>query len=84
MIVKDHIECIDGFRISIQASEYHYCTPRFDNAAFYTHYELGFPNKKDKLIAVYAEDKSNLKDTVYPYVPTDIIYKLIKKHGGLK
>ena len=37
------IVCKDGTTLSVQASEFHYCTPR-DNKGPYTHVEIGFPS----------------------------------------
>lgn len=44
--------------------------------------ELGFPSAADDLITDYAEDNS-YTDTVYGYVPVEIVDKLIEKHGGI-
>jgi hypothetical protein len=80
----DHIECNDGFTISVQASQYHYCKPRRDNAYPYTHFELGYPYDSDDLILEYAEDKDFPTLTVYGNVPLEIVKALIDKHGGIK
>lgn len=76
------IKCTDGFSISVQASEYHYCEPRENKAWPYSEVELGFPNQLDSLIANYAEDPDTT-ETVYGYVPIDIVNELIAKHGGI-
>lgn len=59
------------YGVSVQASEYHYCTPRLDNMEYYEEVELGFPDFlfSDAFISNYAEDEDTPKDTVYPYVP---------------
>lgn len=75
--------CKDGFEISIQASEYNYCSPRINEASIYTSFELGYPSKKDELITEYAEDKEKPTDTVYGYVPVHVVNELIEKHGGI-
>ena len=75
--------CKDDFSFSMQVSSGHYCSPRKDNARFYEEVELGYPNKADSLITEYAEDKYNLTDTVYPYVPIDVVNALIRKHYGI-
>ena len=62
----------------------------------YVHFnevELGFPNMEDDLIKEYAEeatkegpDGEDVQDylhTVYPYVPIEVVEKLIEKHGGI-
>jgi hypothetical protein len=35
------------------------------------------------LIREYASDE-DFTETIYPYVPTDVILEVIKKHGGMK
>lgn len=49
----------------------------------YESVELGFPSEADELIYEYAEE-GDYTNTVYPYVPVDIVEKLIEKHGGFK
>jgi len=82
--IRKLLICKDGFEMSVQASSGHYCTPRIDDADFYTAYEIGFPSQKESLIMKYAEEKKRPTETVYGYVPTEIVCKVIKKHGGLK
>ena len=81
--IRPRVKCKDGFEISIQASEGHYCSPRVDGDVIYTKVELGYPNMEDELIVEYAEDPDKLTDTVYGWVPVDIVNKLIEKHGGI-
>lgn len=84
---RPRMVCKDGFNISIQASYVHYCSPRHTfkptEDKVYDEVELGFPNIGDDLIEDYAEDPTDLTETVYGYVPVDIVVKLIEKHGGL-
>lgn len=75
--------CVDGFAISVQASEIHYCSPRINGADQYETVELGFPNMEEPLIADYAEDSDDLTHTVYGFVPIEVVNKLIEKHGGI-
>ena len=81
-LFNDPVHCADGFNVSIQASERHYCTPR-KSCADYTAVELGFPSVADELLTPYAEDSSKPTDTVYGWVPVDVVAQLIIKHGGL-
>lgn len=74
--------CKDGFSISVQASEFHYCEPRKDKAWPYDSVELRFPSELDDLIEEFAEEVDTT-DTVYSYVPIEIVNKLIEKHGGI-
>ena len=81
--IRPHVLCKDGFTISVQASKYHYCTPRIDGAVKYETVELGFPNIEDPLIIDYAEERGRPTDTVYGYVPVHIVNELVEKHGGI-
>lgn len=75
--------CADGFGISIQASQNHYCSPRKDGQIDYEEVELGYPSKEEVLIADYAEDPGDLTNTVYGYVPVEVVDKMLEKHGGI-
>ena len=76
--------CQDGFVISIQASEFHYCSPRTNlKDGDYTDVELGFPSAEDELISKYAENPSDLCGTVYGWVPVSVVQQLVDKHGGI-
>ena len=77
------ILCNDGFTVSVQASVNSYCTPR-QNFGPYTHFELGFPSAVDELIMPYCDDAEHPTDTVYPYVPVDVVLQLLIKHGTMK
>jgi len=74
-----HIVCADGFNMSVQVSEAHYCTPRVNDAEWYTAMEIGYPSEAEPLIMEYAGDKD---ETVYGYVPVEVIDAVIDKHGG--
>ena len=80
---RPRLLCNDGFSISVQASKFHYCSPRLDGIQDYEAVELGYPNHEDELINDYAEDDDYTK-TVYGYVPIEVVEKLIVKHGGIK
>lgn len=77
------IVCVSRLTLSVQASFYHYCTPR-SNEGPWTHVEIGFPSQKCEEIMEYAESPENPCGTVYGYVPVEIVEKLIEKHGGIK
>lgn len=76
----------DGYSVSIQADDACYCDPRINvknyECPVYREVELGFPNKEDDIINEYAES-DDYTETVYGYVPVEIVNELIKKHGGV-
>lgn len=76
------IVCNDGFTMSVQGSRIHYCFPREDQDWF-TEMEIGFPSEKEDLILKYAEQEEIPTETVYGWVPVEIINKVIEKHGGI-
>lgn len=77
------IKCTDGFALSVQASEFHYCEPRENRAEKYTQVEVGFPSQKPELIMKYAESPEKPTETVYCYVPIELVEQLIELHGGI-
>ena len=38
--LSERLVCKDGFEMSVQASNVHYCSPRIDNAEYYTTVEV--------------------------------------------
>ena len=78
------LECNDGFDMSVQASRTHACTPRMDGNIEYHSVEIGFPSQEEELLIPYAHDKSNLINTIYVWVPVDIVNQVIEKHGGIR
>ena len=83
--IRKPIVCRDGFTMSVQASDTHYCCPRANlEDGNYSAWEVGFPNKKDKKLLPFIEvEGGDPKKNVYPFVPTEIILDVIKKHHGL-
>src|SRR3990172_4400625 len=78
----DSLVCADGFTMSVQAGEHLYSTPR-SNVQLYHEVEVGFPSKKEKTLMPYAEDSTRSTDTVYGYVPVEIVNAIVDAHGGL-
>lgn len=81
--VRPRIVCKDGWSISVQATEYAYCTPRRDNDFHYLDVECGYPSSAEDLLMPYAEETDYPTNTVYGYVPIQIINGIIEKHGGI-
>ena len=74
----------DGTSLSIQASDGHYSEPRKTTAySKYESFEIGFPSCEIAEIKQFAEDENDLTETVYPYVPKQIILDLIESRGGV-
>ena len=86
------VVCKDGFTMSVQASAYHYCTPRIHDAEGYLEVEIGYPRQREPLIDEYVEgfglwvdkdDDYEFTNAVYPYVPAEVVLEVIMKHGGM-
>ena len=83
-IVIPPLECADGFRMSVQASAGHYCEPR-NSQGPWTEFECGFPSDDVPEMADYKEDVSKADtETVFAYVPVEIVEAVLAKHGGMK
>ena len=81
---RPRVFCNDGYNISIQAGSGIYCTPRANREdGMYFTVELGFPSEEDELINEYAEC-TDYTETIYAYVPVEVVEKLLRKHGGIK
>ena len=46
--------------------------------------EVGFPSVVEPLLFEYAESPGRWTDTVYPYVPIELVASVIEVHGGVK
>ncbi len=81
------IHCNDGTIISVQASSMHWSIPK-DDVGPYTHVECGFPTAvPHKEMLKYLDDKENNRfplESVYPYVPIEIVQEFFDLHGGIK
>jgi len=80
---RERLCCPDGWSISIQAGRNLYSTPRINNSRYYEAVELGFPSwpmLTDLWNSGYQEEKDT-KDTVWAFVPVDLVEKELKAHG---
>ena len=78
------IECASGLKMSVQARDGLYCSPRYGEPdRHYTKVEIGYPSVEEPLIMDYAEDQNRPTDTVYAYVPVPVVTLVIAKHGGI-
>ena len=75
--------CADGFKMSVQAHAGAYCLPRMSGAPVYREVEVGFPSKREELLMAWAEEPDKPTQTVYAYVPVQVVTNVIAKHGGI-
>lgn len=82
------IICIDGYRFSVQASEFHYSFPREDGLDEYIAVEVrGITEKRIKeLKGLEERGEEEYQDgtqPIYPFVSIDKVKEVINNHGGL-
>ena len=82
-VLNNTVVCADGFRMSVQGHEGAYCEPRLNNQKKYNLVEIGFPSQREELIMPWCESPDEPTDTVYGYVPVDVVTNVIVKHGGM-
>lgn len=75
------IECKSGLTLSVQASRFHYCSPRV-NEGPYLSVEVGIPSEAIEELMPYADNPDAPTESVYGYVPIGIVVEIINKHGG--
>lgn len=80
--VYKKIECADGFTMSVQARDGCYCDPREDVGP-YLAVEVGYPSEVESLLMHWVEDVECPTDTVYGWVPAEVIRQVIAKHAGM-
>ena len=78
------MKCADGFHMSVQGHYGAYSRPRDDFAEHYTHVEVGFPSEREELLMPYIDGgrDTDPTDTVYGYVPVEVVALIIMAHGG--
>lgn len=87
------IRCADGFTMSVIAGCGTYCTPRpdwfndvpADYAGPYTEVEVGYPSERPEPWEVwseYAEVAFAPTETIYSFVPVELVRQLVAAHGG--
>ena len=82
--IAPRIVCADGFSVSVQGSETHYCRPRetLDDGNYYM-VECGYPTNPVEEWRDYADgDYDEGPVSVYACVPIELVAEVIFKHGG--
>ena len=69
--------CADGFKMSVQASGGHYCSPR-ENYGPYTAVEV-LPDKGEEMF----DGRYDATGEICGWCPVDVVVAVIEKHGGL-
>ena len=77
------VVCADGFTMSVQAHAGAYCLPKMTGAPVYREVEVGFPSIEEPMLMEWADEAHRPTDTVYGYVPVQVVTTVIAKHGGM-
>lgn len=78
------IECNDGFTISVQGHRGAYSQPRENGAHHYYKVECGFPSGPVPSLSEYKDGDGKDEESVFGYVPVDVVIALLNEHGGIK
>lgn len=81
-VTRPRVLCADGFTVSVQAGYGIHSIPGCD-ADSYIDVELGFPAEKEDDWIIYAKNRSMPTDTVYSFVPVELVDKVLDTHGGI-
>lgn len=77
----------DGVSMTVQASEFHYCEPRKNGLETYISYEVEYPSEVIEQLKKYVESPvqsdEELLNSVYHFVPADILRQIVMEHGGI-
>lgn len=80
------LELADGESLSVQTGHTHYCMPR-DNYGPWVLVEVGYPSvdpgEEWKEYFDGDWDETDHTDSVYGYVPINLVVKFINDHGGI-
>lgn len=86
-ITRPRIIMKDGVSISLQASAFHYCSPKISELNDYEEFEIGYPSIIIEQLKDYVEfpieDEEEYLNSIYPFVPKDIIIDILYEHGGI-
>lgn len=83
---RRQVTCMNGYRMSVQASGMHYCKPRRDNAYAYEEVECAFeePDNPGPAWDAIQEFRDGPDGWVYGYVPIQLVLDLIQENGGMR
>ncbi len=85
-LIKPALELSNGVTLSVQASQMHYSSPRDTNGP-YKRVEVGYPSVSPSsdwekyFDGNFDEDPT---DSVYAYVPIEMVVDFINENGGIK
>ena len=83
MKMTPKIHCKSGLSLSVQAGDGRYSSPR-DNEGPYDEVEVGYPSEEVSELMPYIENPDDDPlESIYAYVPVEVVEKVVNKNGGL-
>lgn len=78
------IVCMDGTSLSVQAGEFLYSSPRQNVGPYYS-VEVGYPSRVFEQLLPYMDGDAdtNPLETVYGYVPIELVEQIVEDCGGI-
>ena len=76
--IAPRLQCKSGLTLSVQASMWHYCTPR-NNTGPWHHIEVGYPSRTLRTLSRWRDGKSSVNG----YVPVERVNAIIARNGGI-
>lgn len=86
IVVRPHAICADGFELSIQASEGHYCLPRetLMDADYHSVEVLVCSKLDDYSFKRFMKHSSSSEDgRLFAHVDMDFLEMFVEEHGGI-
>ena len=83
--MRPTVYCVDGTKLSVQASTFHKCFPR-NNVGPYETVEVGYlsaqvPEEWDEYLCKIRYKIRGVK--TYSYVPIELVEEFVLRHGGI-
>ena len=87
-VIREPFVLGNGERISIQASKFHYCSPRVNDAEYYSSVEVGNIHNIElsedwEAYHDNASEEWSASFAVYSFVPVELVWDMIQSKGGL-
>jgi len=79
--VRKALICNDGTSLSVQVSNFHYCSPRINNSPFYATVEVWQVTSE---VPNSWLEYGDPEDNPFAYIPRTLVEEFIDSHGGIK
>jgi hypothetical protein len=79
--IRKNLVCNDGTTLSVQASQFHWCSPRFNDSVSYSKVEVFYISSD--VPKCWLEYGDNV-DHTFAYIPVVMVEEFIDSHGGIE